>query len=304
MKTRYTPYFIDLIYDALLKSFWRKRALRKFLRECSISESFLSTWSSDETKREFLDRLFGKLLANDRGRIALDKMSLFLIEQKTFPDLQNWEDSALKIREAHIAVERLKVYYNKQGEEIENLKEKEEARERFSQIHEAISKSQKTLQKLNDQINALLKRIGTQEAGYEFQDWFYDLLDFSEIINRKPYTSQGRQIDGSLTLSDTTYLVELKFTSNQSGVNEIDSFYKKITSKADNTMGIMVSISGYSSVAIQEASGDKTPILLIDYRSLYYVLSGIMGMADLIGRIRRHASQTGEAYLSPENFNL
>ena len=31
--------------------------------------------------------------------------------------------------------------------------------------------------------------------------------------------------------------------------------------------------------------------------SLYLVLGGIMGLSDVIDRIRRHAFQTGEAYL-------
>ena len=69
------------------------------------------------------------------------------------------------------------------------------------------------------------------------------------------------------------------------------------------TMGIMVSISGYSKTAIDEASGDKTPLLLMDHNHLYYILGGVMGIADVINRIRRHASQTGEAYLSVDKFS-
>jgi hypothetical protein len=67
-------------------------------------------------------------------------------------------------------------------------------------------------------------------------------------------------------------------------------------------MGIMVSISGYSPVAKKEASGAKTPILLLDHGHIYVVLGGIMGFADVIDRIRRHASQTGEAYLAANDF--
>ena len=78
--------------------------------------------------------------------------------------------------------------------------------------------------------------------GY-MQRRFYDLLDFSEIPNRKPYVHNGRQIDGSLTVSGTTYLVELKLTTEQAGATDIDTFHK-VTTKADNTMGAMVSISG------------------------------------------------------------
>jgi hypothetical protein len=63
-------------------------------------------------------------------------------------------------------------------------------------------------------------------------------------VNSRPYTHEGRQIDGSLTHAGTTYLVELKFTAEQAGATDIDSFLKKVNDKADNTMGIMISISG------------------------------------------------------------
>jgi len=68
-------------------------------------------------------------------------------------------------------------------------------------------------------------------------------------------------------------------------------------------MGVMISISGYSSVAIQEASGDRTPLLLFGHDHLYLVLSGIMGLGEVVERLRRHASQTGEAYLSTNDFS-
>lgn len=54
----------------------------------------------------------------------------------------------------------------------------------------------------------------------------------------------------------------------------------------------------------REASGEKTPLMIMDHNHLYYVLSGIMGMGDLIERVRRHASQTGEAYLASNEFNV
>lgn len=68
-------------------------------------------------------------------------------------------------------------------------------------------------------------------------------------------------------------------------------------------MGILVSISGYSSVAVKEASGERTPVLLLDHSYIYLVLSGIMGMGEVIDRVRRHASQTGEAYLPALEFS-
>lgn len=72
---------------------------------------------------------------------------------------------------------------------------------------------------------------------------------------------------------------------------------------ADNTMGIMVSIAGYSSTAIADASGSKTPLIILDASHLYLFLAGAMGFGEIISRVRRHASQTGEAYLSTSKFN-
>ena len=72
---------------------------------------------------------------------------------------------------------------------------------------------------------------------------------------------------------------------------------------ADNTMGIMASIAGYSSVAISDASGSKTTLLLLDASHLYMFLSGSMSFSEIVSRVRRHASQTGEAYLPMNKFS-
>ena len=127
-------------------------------------------------------------------------------------------------------------------------------------------------------------------------------MNYFEVNNRRPYKIEGRQIDGSVTIEGTTYLIELKFTTNQSDAPDIDSFKNKVITKADNTMGIMLSMSGYSAVAVKEASRDKTPLLLLDYKHLYMLLTGPLRFSDVVARVRRHSSQTGQAYLAVEDF--
>ncbi len=297
-----TPYLIELIYDSVLKSFWRKAALRSFVRECAISENFLATWAADESKRQFLDRLFSKLRENEKGRKCIIRMAVFLAEQKTFPDLKGWEDSDKKIRDAHDAITKLRIHLREKKDEAKEIADRQRTLDQFHEHQEQVRRTQIDLKKLNERLTELSKMIGTQQAGYDFQKWFYDLLDYSEMTNRRPYFHGGRQIDGSLTLLDTTYLVELKFTKEPAVPTDIDSILKKIRDKADNTMGIMVSMSGYTDVAKKEASFPRTPLLLMDHRHLYAVLTCVLSLADLVARIRRHASQTCEAYLEPDNF--
>jgi len=303
LATKITPRLIELTYEAVLKSYWRRNALRKFLGASHVATSFISTWAEDESKRDLLDRLFQKLQPTDKGKAVIFEMAKSLSEQTTFPDLRNWEDSDQKIKDAHKAVQELKVYLKNQNQEIKSERDRKETQERARKERERIQRSLTDKVKLQQNIDKLHLQVGTQQGGYDFEDWFYELLDYCEITNRKPYKSDGRQIDGSLTLEGTTYLVELKFTKEQSGASDIDSLKAKVNKMADNTMGIMVSISGYSSVAINDASGSKTTLMLLDASHLYLFLAGSLKFEDIITRVRRHASQTGEAYLPTSKFN-
>lgn len=263
-----------------------------------VKDSFLSTWHDDgETKRDFIYRMFPLLEATEVGRNLLRAMARELGEQVRFPDLDNWDDSADKKVRAADAVRALKTYLAKQKQDVDEARAQAEARTRAQKLREVRLHQQADLDKLRARLDALAIRLGTAEAGYEFQDWFYDLVDYFELVSRRPYVHAGRQIDGSLTCDGTTYLVELKFTSDQASAPDVDIFYKKVTDKADNTMGILVSIAEYSSVAIAGASIPKTPLLLLDHAHLYALLAGTVSLSDLIGRVRRHSSQTSVAYL-------
>jgi hypothetical protein len=181
-------------------------------------------------------------------------------------------------------------------------RDEQERRRKAAEARERNLRSQMDLKKLKDRLEALFLELGTQGAGYKFQDWFYDLLEYEDIDNRRPYVIAGRQIDGSLTLDGTTYVVELKFTSEQSDATDIDSVLAKVNTKADNTMGVIISISGFSSVAIDQASFAKSPLLLLDFNHLYMVLNRISSLSKVLRRVRRHSSQTGRAYLAANDF--
>lgn len=300
VKTRLTPHLIGLTHEAALRSFWHKKALSSFLSRSEVPR--LPGWLQDELKRDYLTRVFDMLQRTDKGKGKILHLAQFLAEQSSFPDLEGREDSAEKIAAAERAIEALGSYLSKQDARLTSEKQRQEARKRFRESQAQTRASQQTLESLKDKLRDLASEIGSPSAGKNFEKWFYDLMDFSEITSRLPYKTEGREIDGSLTLGDTTYLVECKFTAGQTGACDIDVFRLKVDSKADNTMGVFVSISGYSSVARRQASGRKTPILLFDHSHLYRVLGGISSFKDVVERVRRHASQTGEAYLPAASF--
>jgi hypothetical protein len=299
---RLPGHYLELLSDALLKVYWYKASFRAALRRADVPESLLATWAAEETKRDFWERLLPSLERTDAGIRVLVRLADAVGEQKTFPDLARMEDSELRVRGAKKAIADLNEYRQRQREKAQEQREEKQSRERGQKAREEAMARRGNLDSLNARLDGLAARVGSQEAGYEFENWFYDLMDYFEIDNRRPYKIEGRQIDGSVTIEGTTYLVELKFTADQSDAPDIDSFKNKVVTKADNTMGIMVSISGYSSVAIKEASRDKTPLLLLDFKHLYLLFTGSLRFSEMVARVRRHSSQTGQAYLAVEDF--
>jgi hypothetical protein len=303
MKTRVTPHFVDLLYNCLLSSFWRKQSMKRFLRTNHIDEKIINSWNDEaETKRSFLDRMFPVIQNDKDGERIFAQLALALIQQNSFPDLIGWENSKELITSATAAKENLRTYIEQQDREIAIEDARTRAKKEFNDKQVSVHRQQAAIDKLSASLISICNELGTQSGGYKFQDWFYEFVKFYDIVHRKPYVTAGRQIDGSITIKDTTYLIELKFTQEQAGSTDIDTFIRKVTTKADNTMGIFISMSGFTSTSIVEASKERTPLLLLDSQHVFMALTGAMPFPDIVDRAKRHASQTGESYLNKERF--
>ena len=298
MQIQYTAQLAELTFDSILNVFNRKNTFIRFLRSMGVKDTVLASFDPNETKRAFLDRLYPKMQSTENGKRVIIKMALELAEFKEFPDLKGFEDSAIKEKNAHESVSNLKNCLAELRQKVSDERERQKIKEEARQRAEEIKNKRATLSNLESRLNELTLRLGTQKAGYEFQDWFYDLVGFYEIQCRRPFNSGGRQIDGSVSVSNTEYLVELKFEAKQADAQGIDSIYSKLKDKADNTLAICFAMSGYSSVAIAEACKGRTMILLFDYNHIFLLLRGAISLPELIDRVKRHAAQTGEAYLN------
>jgi restriction endonuclease Mrr len=303
MAKKLSSSFIELTQDALLKALWFKPSLRLFLQQHGIKDSALSSWHADQTKRDFIQWLWPKLIKTDEGHSAILKMARSLSEMEHFPDLERKEDTKIRIAEAKEAVARLRMAVSKVNETIRESKDAEQRRKVAQLEIEKKIAAQQSIEKIEKKLQDIIPQLGTQNGGYAFEEWFYDLAIFHELEARPGYVANGRQIDGAVTIENTTFLLETKFTKEPVGSPEIDIFMAKIESKADNTMGIFVSISGFNEGAIKSASKPRTPMLLLDHNHFFnLVLRGVMSLQELVARVKRHASQTGAAYLSQDDF--
>ncbi|MCL1974769.1 MAG: restriction endonuclease [Firmicutes bacterium] len=304
MKIEYTHQLSELVFDCILKVNNRRVTFIRFLSSMHIRDTVLATFDASESKRVFLERIYPKLQNSENGQRVIINMALELSKVTNFPDLQGFEDSALKISKAKEAVHALNIYINKNSKDIIDNENKQKIIDENRKIVEENKLKRITLASLESQLNELAMHIGTQEAGYGFEKWFYDLADFFEMQSRRPYrTADNRQVDGSISLNGNDYIVELKFLQKPIDVTDIDPLSSKLKTKADNTLALCVSMSGFNQNAKNDASQGRTMILLLDYNHINLVLRSTFTLQELIERVRRHAAQTGEAYLDPVNMH-
>lgn len=300
-----SPYFVNLTQDACLKSFWHKRALKGFLRQCGILEAVLSRLDGDEYKSTFLSYLFSELARyrDEKHNNVILLIAKSLVEMASFPDLSGLEDAKQKVAAASEARDALKKEYEKLETSYIPAGNKEDRLVEKARRDEFAAHEQRHVEFVN-RLTDLQRRVGEQKAGYEFEDWIYDFLTFNDIQARKPYKDpSGRQIDGAAEIEGNNFLVEAKCTRVLTGVTEIDSFRAKIQTKADNTLGLLVSMSGFDKEAISEAAKGRTPFVLIDGSHLFNLVAPqTISIKEIVLRVLRHAAQTGIPYLPVSQF--
>ena len=305
MSKKLTSYFISLVQDACLKSFWRKRALASFLKKNHISDRFIKPLYQGATKAEVLSNIFDQLLQeqDSRHQNVIIEIARELVAMRTFPDLEGWEDTQTKIKAAKQAVSELRIEYEKlEANFIDTGDEEKRAAAKLKR--EKVVNFETRFDDFRKRLYDLAQRVGEQKAGYDFEEWIYEFASFNDIVARPSYRDKSnRQIDGALQIESDSLILEVKCTSCLTPVEEIDSFKAKINTKADNTLGLMVSMSGYTPGAIDGASGARSPVILIDGSHLFnIVMTRQMTFKELICRVKRNAAQTGRAYLPVSDF--
>jgi len=79
----------------MLEIFLEKEGLVEIPASNAVWRNLSSILGAEESKRDFLDRLFVELPKTDRGRSGLLRTSTFLMDQQSFPDLQVFRDGRI-----------------------------------------------------------------------------------------------------------------------------------------------------------------------------------------------------------------
>jgi Restriction endonuclease len=115
-----------------------------------------------------------------------------------------------------------------------------------------------------------LERLGAEEdprrRGRELEKVLQTLFEHSNFdVLRNAGAAKPRQTDVMATDGDDYYLIEAKWTSRPANISAVAGLRDRLGRTQASTIGVLVSVSGFTPQAIAEAEQHRRqPILLFD----------------------------------------
>lgn len=301
MTKKISPQAIVALEEALALIYWYKGDLKKFLY-LTIGEhkEILAIINWDESKRDIVARVIDMLERNgDKTFQSLLQLLCTVSEFSDFSHLLRLEDGKTKAKKARAAVNALRQHvsgFQNMQKEIEEVKLR---RKKNQEYLEKLNRTKQTLSELKSEFYTWIASSERQGRGYALETILNRLFELFDFDPKGSFKCTGEQIDGAFSFNFEEYLLEVKWRKKQTALADLDSFSGKIGRKFENTLGLFISISGFSEEAVSQLknSPDKR-VLLMDGGDLIAILEERITLSDLLMRKRKEASQTGNIYLT------
>jgi hypothetical protein len=299
MAKQLSPAAVMALKEALCSVYWYKSDLRGFLQLCIANPSILQKFNWDNYKRQIVSDLIDHLVSSPDTHIGdLTKICFEICKISDFNYLKQLDDGATKAERARSAVAQLKQLVDPHQDikrEQEEIKKRQELAAK--KLRENVAVRQK-LEQIGSRYKALVCSDNPQGRGFELEKIMYDLFELFDLDPKASFKNLGEQVDGAFSVDGTEYLFEAKWQKELANKADLVVFSDKVRTKLENTLGVFLSINGFSvdGVAAHQAGGSS--ILLMDGGDLMAVFDERIDFVSLLLRKKRHAAQTGNIYLS------
>jgi hypothetical protein len=284
--------------EALATVYWYKSDLRSFLTTTISNPALLAPLNWTDYKRNIVTQLVDYMAKRqDQYQGELIHLMSEVAQVDDFSHLSRLEGGKEKAEAARKAVAALR--RQTQGHQA-LVEEQKNAEERRRKAHAAMLRKtavRQGLEKLNREYLALLSDADPQSRGYKLEIMLRALFELCDLDPRASFKIVGEQIDGAFTFESTDYLFEGKWQAELTGAADLDVLAGKLSRKLDNTLGLFLSVNGFSEDGVKAHSSGRRLMLLMDGSDLMAVLEARIDLVQLLLRKRREASQTGNIYL-------
>ncbi len=163
----------------------------------------------------------------------------------------------------------------------------------MSNSYDVLKEWYEKLQKVPENVD----KTWFQNRGREFGKLLSELFNLESLEPRTSFRPRGEEIDGSFYFNGKFFLLEAKWWSKPTSASQIFAFKGKVNGKLIGTLGVFVSISGYSKDAANAvASGQDINIILFDQDDFEWCLNSEHGFKNILKFKLRAAAERGSIY--------
>jgi len=298
MPKRLTPQAILALQEALAVIYYYRDDLRRFLQSCGVDRRLLGQLNWDQYKRFVVKDLFEILLENPDSSISvLTSLCRDVAAFDNFSHLAKLKDGHRKVATAQDAVQELRRLTSRHDKKEEEERLAQERLNRLRESEDGLNVFQSKLSQIHRMFRNVAAKEGTpQKRGTELEAVMTEVFELFELDPKASFRIKGEQIDGAFSLDGTDYLFEAKWEKDPIDREALDVFSGKIGRKLDNTLGLLLSISGFTPTAIEKYSDRRATFLLMDGYDLQAVLERRIDFVEMLRCKRRHAAETGDIF--------
>lgn len=141
-----------------------------------------------------------------------------------------------------------------------------------------------------------VSRLPPAERGRRFEKWLARLFGEAGLDPRTSYRPRGEEIDGSFVWHGRIMLLEAKWTSHPLPASEVYRFKGKVDGKLVGTVGVCVSMSGFSEDAVDAlVAGKSVNVILFGSSDVWGAATH--GVAPVLTAKLRAAAEEGVVLL-------
>ncbi|TDC74460.1 hypothetical protein E1285_43200 [Actinomadura sp. 7K507] len=135
-----------------------------------------------------------------------------------------------------------------------------------------------------------------QTRGRVFEQWLHQLLSQEDLAPRTSFRPDGEEVDGSFMFRGWPYLLEAKWWKKGVPASTLYQFKGKVDGKLVGTIGIFISMSGYSDEAVDALrAGKNLNVILLDGSDIHAATT--YGFSAVLGYKLREAVERGEIFV-------
>lgn len=291
------------LQDAIINVFWRKKDMRALFERSGVSQSLVSGQDWGQYKYHILHPVLEALNRQVDGLGPLRALLKETLDYKDGEHLLWLQDGQKRKREAERCLEHLRLLV-KDHDAAKRSKEEEQATRQKRLDESARGRAfQEKLSILKERFFSHFQNPDRQERGYRLEEILYDLFVLFELNPKSSFRRIGEQIDGAFSLDGDHYLLEAKWQKKKVNLSDLRDLDGAVDTSLDNTLGLFISINGFSSEAVEGyLQGHRPRIICMDGGDITYACEGRIDFCDLLRRKKDIAVQQRKILCSAANI--